>query len=139
VIAGGVESMSMVAMGGNKPIAYPGLMKSMPNAYAAMGTTADGTVSLSLRDTTGSKRIAMSVLNDGISFALFGDKGQPQVSLGAAKEHMPGLSFYDKRGQTTLALLGITPNQSPIMVFKNKDGEIEWTAGENVLGRALLQ
>jgi len=41
VIAGGVESMSMVAMGGNKPIAYPGLMKNMPNAYAAMGTTAE--------------------------------------------------------------------------------------------------
>ena len=41
VIAGGVESMSLVAMGGNKPIAYPGLMETMPNAYAAMGTTAE--------------------------------------------------------------------------------------------------
>jgi acetyl-CoA acyltransferase len=41
VLAGGVESMSMVAMGGNKPIAYPGLMEMMPNAYAAMGTTAE--------------------------------------------------------------------------------------------------
>ena len=41
VIAGGLESMSMVAMGGNKPIAYPGLMDDMPNAYAAMGTTAE--------------------------------------------------------------------------------------------------
>jgi acetyl-CoA acyltransferase len=41
IIAGGVESMSMVAMGGNKPIAYPGLMDTMPNAYAAMGTTAE--------------------------------------------------------------------------------------------------
>ena len=41
VIAGGVESMSMVAMGGNKPSAYPGLMDTMPNAYAAMGTTAE--------------------------------------------------------------------------------------------------
>lgn len=41
IVAGGVESMSMVAMGGNKPIAYPGLMDSMPNAYAAMGTTAE--------------------------------------------------------------------------------------------------
>jgi acetyl-CoA acyltransferase len=41
IIAGGVESMSMVEMGGNKPIAYPGLMDSMPNAYAAMGTTAE--------------------------------------------------------------------------------------------------
>jgi acetyl-CoA acyltransferase len=41
IVAGGVESMSMVAMGGNKPIAYPGLMDAMPNAYAAMGTTAE--------------------------------------------------------------------------------------------------
>jgi len=41
VIAGGVESMSMVAMGGNKPIAYPGLMDTMPNSYATMGTTAE--------------------------------------------------------------------------------------------------
>ena len=41
VIAGGVESMSMVPMGGNKLIAYPDLIDAMPNAYAAMGTTAE--------------------------------------------------------------------------------------------------
>ncbi len=41
VIAGGVESMSLVAMGGNKLIADPALMDFMPNAYAAMGTTAE--------------------------------------------------------------------------------------------------
>jgi len=41
VIAGGVESMSMVPMGGNKLIAYPDLIEVMPNAYAAMGTTAE--------------------------------------------------------------------------------------------------
>ncbi|MCP4899175.1 MAG: thiolase family protein [bacterium] len=41
VIAGGLESMSLVAMGGNKPIAYPGLMDAFPNSYAAMGTTAE--------------------------------------------------------------------------------------------------
>jgi acetyl-CoA acyltransferase len=41
IIAGGVESMSMVAMGGNKPIAYPGLMDAMPTSYTAMGTTAE--------------------------------------------------------------------------------------------------
>jgi acetyl-CoA acyltransferase len=41
IIAGGVESMSMVAMGGNKPIADPALFDMMPNAYAAMGTTAE--------------------------------------------------------------------------------------------------
>ncbi len=41
IIAGGVESMSMVPMGGNKPVAYPGLMETLPNAYAAMGTTAE--------------------------------------------------------------------------------------------------
>jgi acetyl-CoA acyltransferase len=41
IIAGGVESMSMVAMGGNKPIADPALFDMMPNAYTAMGTTAE--------------------------------------------------------------------------------------------------
>lgn len=41
IIAGGVESMSMVAMGGNKLIAEPSLMDAMPNAYAGMGTTAE--------------------------------------------------------------------------------------------------
>jgi acetyl-CoA acyltransferase len=41
VIAGGVESMSMVAMGGNKLVADPATMDVLPNAYAAMGTTAE--------------------------------------------------------------------------------------------------
>ena len=41
VIAGGVESMSLVAMGGNKLIADPATMDFMPNAYAGMGTTAE--------------------------------------------------------------------------------------------------
>ncbi len=41
VVAGGVESMSMVPMGGYKLVAYPGLMGSMPGAYAGMGTTAE--------------------------------------------------------------------------------------------------
>ena len=41
IIAGGVESMSMVPMGGNKIVADPALMEALPNAYAAMGTTAE--------------------------------------------------------------------------------------------------
>jgi len=41
IIAGGVESMSAVPMGGNKIVADPELMDLLPNAYAAMGTTAE--------------------------------------------------------------------------------------------------
>jgi acetyl-CoA acyltransferase len=41
IIAGGVESMSMVPMGGNKIIADPALFDAFPNAYLAMGTTAE--------------------------------------------------------------------------------------------------
>jgi acetyl-CoA acyltransferase len=41
IIAGGVESMSLVEMGGNKMIGYPGLIESNINAYMAMGTTAE--------------------------------------------------------------------------------------------------
>jgi acetyl-CoA acyltransferase len=40
-LAGGVESMSMVPMGGNKPSANPELLDRYPDAYAAMGITAE--------------------------------------------------------------------------------------------------
>ncbi len=41
VIAGGVESMSMIPMGGLKPAPNPWLMENMPEAYMAMGNTAE--------------------------------------------------------------------------------------------------
>lgn len=40
-VGGGVESMSMVPMGGNKPSACPDLMAMMPEAYVPMGLTAE--------------------------------------------------------------------------------------------------
>ena len=40
-IAGGVESMSMVPMGGNKPSANPELLDRRPSAYTSMGITAE--------------------------------------------------------------------------------------------------
>lgn len=40
-IAGGVESMSMVPMGGNKPSANPQLMQDKPGVYIPMGATAE--------------------------------------------------------------------------------------------------
>src|SRR3954454_7902607 len=41
VIAGGVESMSMVPMGGNKVSLNPRLFDTMPEAYIGMGHTAE--------------------------------------------------------------------------------------------------
>jgi acetyl-CoA acyltransferase len=41
VVAGGVESMSMVPMSGNKVSLNPGLMARYPEAYIAMGHTAE--------------------------------------------------------------------------------------------------
>lgn len=41
VIAGGVESMSMIPMGGLKPAPNPWLMEHRPEAYMAMGNTAE--------------------------------------------------------------------------------------------------
>lgn len=40
-IGGGVESMSLVPMGGHRPSANPELMEHNPNAYAPMGITAE--------------------------------------------------------------------------------------------------
>ncbi|GAV23595.1 thiolase family protein [Carboxydothermus pertinax] len=41
VIAGGIESMSMVPMGGNDLLPNPELMNFMPDAYLSMGLTAE--------------------------------------------------------------------------------------------------
>lgn len=41
ILAGGVESMSMVPMGGNKIAPNPWLMEHMPDAYLGMGLTAE--------------------------------------------------------------------------------------------------
>ncbi len=41
IIAGGVESMSMVPMSGYKPVAEPGLLAENPSAYDSMGATAE--------------------------------------------------------------------------------------------------
>jgi len=41
IIAGGVESMTMVPMGGNKPCINPYLINNWPETYMAMGTTAE--------------------------------------------------------------------------------------------------
>ncbi|MBM4392527.1 MAG: thiolase family protein [Deltaproteobacteria bacterium] len=41
VLAGGVESMSQIAMGGQKPSPNPALMAARPEAYTPMGITAE--------------------------------------------------------------------------------------------------
>lgn len=41
VLAGGVESMSIIPMGGEKPSPNPGIMQTRPDAYTPMGITAE--------------------------------------------------------------------------------------------------
>jgi len=41
VLAGGVESMTLIPMGGHHPMPNPELMESRPDAYAPMGLTAE--------------------------------------------------------------------------------------------------
>jgi acetyl-CoA acyltransferase len=45
VLAGGVESMSVVPMGGQKPSPHPGLIRDRPSAYTPMGITAENVAS----------------------------------------------------------------------------------------------
>ncbi|MFN7142284.1 MAG: thiolase family protein [Myxococcota bacterium] len=40
-LTGGVESMSIIPMGGQKPSPHPGLMQTRPEAYTPMGITAE--------------------------------------------------------------------------------------------------
>lgn len=44
-LTGGVESMSLIPMGGDRPSPNPGLMGSRPQAYTPMGTTSENVAS----------------------------------------------------------------------------------------------
>jgi acetyl-CoA acyltransferase len=44
-VAGGVESMSVVPMGGQKPAPHPGLVEDRPETYTPMGITAENVAS----------------------------------------------------------------------------------------------
>jgi acetyl-CoA acyltransferase len=73
VVAAGVEHMTLVPMGGNKPLPDPDLIESMPEAYITMGLTAENVaqrfkVSREDQDAFAleSHRKAVRALNEGV-------------------------------------------------------------------------
>ena len=72
IVAGGVEAMSMVPMGGNKPVGDPGLVERWVEAYTPMGLTAENVaqrhnISRERQDTfaTESHRRALQAIAEG--------------------------------------------------------------------------
>ena len=73
VVAAGVEHMTLVPMGGNKPLPDPDLMETLPEAYITMGLTAENVAqrfSVSREDQDAfaleSHQKAIKALNDGV-------------------------------------------------------------------------
>ncbi len=73
VVAAGVEHMTLVPMGGNKPLPDPDLIESMPEAYITMGLTAENVAqrfNVSREDQDAfaleSHRKAIRALNEGV-------------------------------------------------------------------------
>jgi acetyl-CoA acyltransferase len=73
VVAAGVEHMSLVPMGGNKPLPDPDLMETLPESYINMGLTAENVAqrfSVSREDQDAfaleSHQKAIKALNDGV-------------------------------------------------------------------------
>jgi len=65
-----------------------------------------------------------------VSFALFNEKGRPLASIGNQQGTTPGLNFFNQAGTQPLAILGVTPQDKPLMLFKNTKGETTWRAGK---------
>ncbi len=73
VVAAGVEHMTMVPMGGNKPLPDPDLMETMPESYITMGLTAENVAqrfNISREDQDAfaleSHQKAIKALNEGV-------------------------------------------------------------------------
>ena len=54
--------------------------------------------------------------------------GTSKIALGSEADGAPGMTFYSTEG-TALSVLGVTPEDKPIIVFKDKDGQLIWRAG----------
>jgi acetyl-CoA acyltransferase len=113
VVAGGVESMSMVPMGGNKPSASPELMDQRPEAYTPMGITAENVaqrfnVSRQEQDEFAyqSQMKAKAALEKGV----FKDETVPVSGIrfdGSGKKHYFDFTVEElPRAETTLEGLG---------------------------------
>ena len=97
MVAGGVESMSMVPMGGNKLAPNPYLVNHYPQAYMSMGLTAE--------------RVAEDYhvsREDMDKFALAShQKAAAAIEKGAFKEEIVPVTvekkYYDKRGRLKVA------------------------------------
>ncbi|MCP4500669.1 MAG: thiolase family protein [Deltaproteobacteria bacterium] len=125
-VGGGVESMSMVPMGGNKPSANPELMENNPNAYAPMGITAENVakkyeVSREDQDAFAveSHRRALAATADGkfkgeivpIEVSVYSESGKKTVTFdtdeGPRASNVEGLAklrpVFDAKGTVTAA------------------------------------
>jgi acetyl-CoA acyltransferase len=129
VIAGGVESMTMIPMGGIKPSANPEVMATHPEIYIAMGATAENVaerfgVSRETQDrfAAESQQRAERAQDEGklddeileVEVTFFDDNGEPQT-VKLKKDTI------NRRGTTYESLAGLKP------AFRPKGGTV--TAG----------
>ena len=83
IIAGGVESMTTVPMGGNKYSANPGLVADWPESFAAMGITAE-----LVADQYGIDRNAQDTVGKHLSEQVKGPKGNKKcITYGRCTEN----------------------------------------------------
>jgi acetyl-CoA acyltransferase len=94
VVAGGVESMTMVPMTGNKPSASPEVMAQYPETYTPMGITAENVA----------KRFGVSREAQDEFAAWSHEKAIKAISAGAFKDEIVPVHGirYDKNGEREL-------------------------------------
>ncbi|MCB9669277.1 MAG: thiolase family protein [Alphaproteobacteria bacterium] len=78
VLAGGVESMTQIAMGGQKPSPNPHLMDERPDAYTPMGITAENVA----------ERFGVSRADQDAFSAASNDKALAAIEAGRFKEEI---------------------------------------------------
>lgn len=94
-VGGGVESMSLVPMGGHRPSANPELMKNLPGAYVPMGITAENVA----------KKYAISrEMQDAFAFESH-QRAINAIEKGWFKDEIVSIqtSFIDENGEKAVA------------------------------------
>jgi hypothetical protein len=101
-VAGGVESMSLVPMGGHKPSANPELLEKMPTAYTPMGITAENVakrfnVSRADQDAFAEIRVAQKPMNRNPPRDHQSQCQRQSDQRNAAAQHQTGIEIEAQR------------------------------------------
>jgi hypothetical protein len=104
------------------------LRDSSGTVRAALGSSPDGAVGLSLHDASGRTRVTLDVEDSGSpGLDLYDQDGKRRVLIAMGQEGTPGVGLYDAGGKLRTSL-DVPAANTPGLAFYHRNGKPSWGA-----------